>query len=597
MPVVDRMRFVWRGLLLLSLLLPQISAAQSGTTAAPAEKRIALVIGNGGYPSAALRNPVNDATAVAQKLREMGFDVVLRNDVNLRQMTRAISEFGTRITSDSVALFYYAGHGLQARGRNFLVPVDADIVSEGSISSESVDVERVLDQLSASRLSMVVLDACRNNPFERRFRSGAGRGLAQIDAPAGTLIAYATAPGKVASDGEGAHGTYTEALLGAIGIAGLKVEDVFKQVRIQVLKATANQQIPWESSSLTGEFLFRPAKLVIPDQGQQQKAEQDAAAVRAQLALLSAEMAKLREIRTAPDPNLAKQEQERKKADQEAAALRDQMALLRAEITKVRESRPPPSPVTAANEQEQKKAEQEAAALRDQMALMSAEISKLRENRPAPSSNPFRNAQEQKKADQETAAAREQLALLNAEISSLRAGVPAPTVATPEQKAAWKKQFAKLEAARGKLTLATAMATLLETQADISSLRAFESDVRSRAYSAGLAMGVDASGLLVWGGSYGQLSQLHATEIALDFCAGAGGSRCRAVILNGSFAEDAWFEVVKQLGTQPVEAVRAGFVSSLRQPVLESNAGVGGGSTSAARGRAFGYTFARSSAK
>ena len=277
------------------------------------EKRIALVIGNSGYPSAALRNPVNDATAVAKKLRESGFEVMLRTDVSQRQMTRAISEFGDKLTLGAVGLFYYAGHGMQVRGKNFMIPVDAQITTESSVSSESVDVERVLDQLLQARLSMVILDACRNNPFERQFRSGAGRGLAQIDAPAGTLIAYATAPGKVASDGDGTHGTYTEALLQAIEKPGLRVEDVFKQVRIDVLKVTANQQIPWESSSLTGDFVFRPAKLVIPDQREQKKAEQDAAAVREQLALLSAEMAKLREIRSAPDPNLARRNRNARK--------------------------------------------------------------------------------------------------------------------------------------------------------------------------------------------------------------------------------------------------------------------------------------------
>jgi uncharacterized caspase-like protein len=224
------------------LLLAAVLCVWTSTAVAAEarEKRIALVVGNDKYPGSPLRNPVNDATALAAKLRDVGFDVVLRTNVAQREMTRAVRDFGDKITPGSVALFYYAGHGMQARGKNYLIPVDADITSESSVSIEAVDVERVLDQLGAARVSMVILDACRNNPFERRFRSGAGAGLAQIDAPAGTLIAYATAPGKIALDGDGKHAPYTEALLRAMDTPGLRVEDVFKQVLISVLKTTAS---------------------------------------------------------------------------------------------------------------------------------------------------------------------------------------------------------------------------------------------------------------------------------------------------------------------------------------------------------------------
>ena len=146
---------------------------------------------------------------------------------------------------------------MQVRGKNFLIPVDAEINSEASVRSEGVDVDQVLDQLGPARLSMVILDACRNNPYERRFRGMGDGGLAQIDAPKGTLIAYATAPGKTAADGAGANGLYTQELLRALDRTGLKVEDVFKQVRINVSKGTNDAQIPWEASSLVGEFVFR----------------------------------------------------------------------------------------------------------------------------------------------------------------------------------------------------------------------------------------------------------------------------------------------------------------------------------------------------
>src|SRR4051794_34271883 len=142
--------------------------------AVAAEQKIALVIGNAAYPTSRLRNPVNDAKAMADKLRSLGFDVLLRTDSNQRDMTRAISQFGQKLALGSVGLFYYAGHGMQVRGKNYLIPIDAEIETEGSVSSEAVDVDQVLNQLGPARLSMVILDACRNNPFERKFRSNAG---------------------------------------------------------------------------------------------------------------------------------------------------------------------------------------------------------------------------------------------------------------------------------------------------------------------------------------------------------------------------------------------------------------------------------------
>lgn len=222
--------------------------------------RVALVIGNAAYPGVgALRNPVHDATDMAAKLRTLGFDVILRTDVRQKEMLRSLTEFGNKIQPGSEALFFYAGHGMQVRGRNYLVPVDADIRSESSVSSETVDVDQLLDKLTSARLSMVILDACRNNPFERSIRGG-GQGLAQINAPTGTLIAYATAPGKVAADGEGRNGRYTEELLAAIDTPGIKVEDVFKRVRANVVRKSDDAQTPWESSSLTGDFYFRPGE-------------------------------------------------------------------------------------------------------------------------------------------------------------------------------------------------------------------------------------------------------------------------------------------------------------------------------------------------
>lgn len=221
------------------------------------ERRVALVIGNAAYPGvAALRNPANDAADIAAKLRKLNFSVTLKTNVGQKEMLRALTDFGENVRPGSEIVFFYAGHGMQVRGKNYLIPIDAEIRSEGSVSSEAVDVDQLLDKLALARLSIVVLDACRNNPFERRFR-GSGQGLAQINAPTGTLIAYATAPGKVASDGEGRNGLYTAELLAAMDFPGIKIEDVFKRVRANVVRKSNEAQIPWESSSLTGDFFFK----------------------------------------------------------------------------------------------------------------------------------------------------------------------------------------------------------------------------------------------------------------------------------------------------------------------------------------------------
>ena len=240
-------------ILLLTLWLGIATAAE---LPAVAEKRVALVIGNAAYPGpAALKNPTNDARDIAAKLKKLGFDVMLRTDIRQKDMLRSLTEFGDQVQSGTEAIFFYAGHGMQVRGRNYLIPIDAEIRSESSVSSEAVDVDQLLDKLAPARLSMVILDACRNNPFERRFRGG-GQGLAQINAPTGTLIAYATAPGKVAADGEGRNGLYTSELLAAMDVPGIKIEDVFKRVRANVVKRSGDAQTPWESSSLTGDFYF-----------------------------------------------------------------------------------------------------------------------------------------------------------------------------------------------------------------------------------------------------------------------------------------------------------------------------------------------------
>ncbi len=223
----------------------------------PNEKRIALIIGNSDYSIGALTNPVNDAHAVSRVLKKAGFSVSQYEDLGQTSMKRAIAKFGRDLSSHTVGLFYYAGHAVQVKGRNYLIPVDAKIQFESDIEIETVDLAAVLSKMGGAknRLNLVILDACRNNPFTSNSRT-LNQGLAFTSAPSGTLIAYATAPGTVAADGEGENGVYTKYLIRHIEIPGKQIEDVFKQVRIDVKRETQGRQVPWESSSLEGDFYF-----------------------------------------------------------------------------------------------------------------------------------------------------------------------------------------------------------------------------------------------------------------------------------------------------------------------------------------------------
>lgn len=228
------------------------------------EKRVALVIGNSNYLTSPLRNPANDAKAVTATLKSLDFEVISGVDLTAKEMKKQINEFGKRIRNGGVGLFYFAGHGLQVNGRNYLVPVDAKIESESDVDIESVRADEVLAKMdnAKNRLNIVILDACRNNPFARSFRSSS-QGLATMDSPSGTLIAYATAPGSVASDGTGQNGLYTESLIEKMKIPDLKIEDMFKKVRSTVKNKTDGKQVPWESSSLEGDFYFGSSAILV----------------------------------------------------------------------------------------------------------------------------------------------------------------------------------------------------------------------------------------------------------------------------------------------------------------------------------------------
>ena len=231
------------------------------------EQRVALVIGNGNYKFSPLNNSVNDAEDIAKALRGLGFQVTLKLNQSRDGMAQAIRAFGNQLKKGGTGLFYYAGHGMQVKGKNFLIPVDADIQEEDEVPYRAIDANELLAKMESAknRVNLVILDACRNNPFARSFRSGS-QGLAQMDAPVGTLIAFATAPGSVAADGSGRNGLYTQHLLAAMNQPGLKIEDVFKRVRQGVREGSDDRQIPWENTSLEGDFYFKPGKEAPPAQ-------------------------------------------------------------------------------------------------------------------------------------------------------------------------------------------------------------------------------------------------------------------------------------------------------------------------------------------
>jgi hypothetical protein len=228
------------------------------TNPALAGKKTALIIGNAHYQSSPLKNPLNDAKDMANALSQLGFEVIAKYDASQEEMEDAIRLFGSKLTQSDVNLFYYAGHGIQVNGRNYLIPVGAKIVKEKDVKYKAVDTNQVLDEMGEanSGLNMVILDACRNNPLPRSFRSGGQQGLAKLDGPKGTIIAYATSPGSTAMDGEGRNGVYTKHLLKAMSTPKISVEDAFKQVLQQVDRETAGKQTPWVSSSFTGNFSF-----------------------------------------------------------------------------------------------------------------------------------------------------------------------------------------------------------------------------------------------------------------------------------------------------------------------------------------------------
>lgn len=240
--------------------LAQVWAQSAGTQKLLQLPKIALVIGNSGYRSAPLKNPANDAKAISQALGALGFAVTTRLDASRSGLTNAVNAFVDELAEKKcVGLFYYAGHGIQLGWKNYLLPVDMQVGAIRDVPTQGVEVNALMQGLgkAGNALNVVILDACRDNPFGS-LEGLDQKGLSQMDAPNQTLLAYATAPGNVASDGDGDNGLYTENLLREIKVPEAKLEDVFKRVRLSVRLRSKGAQVPWESTSLEEDFWFIP---------------------------------------------------------------------------------------------------------------------------------------------------------------------------------------------------------------------------------------------------------------------------------------------------------------------------------------------------
>lgn len=242
-------------------LAPPVISTPTPATTSSMGKRLALVIGNQAYNVRPLLNPRNDADDMSRALKNAGFEVIDVRDASLAQMRNAVRQFGDRLLTRDVGLVYYSGHGIEVRGRNYFIPVNADIKRSDEIADQSLDVNLILEKMETAKkgVNILIVDACRDDPFGRSFRSSS-RGLANMDAPQGTIIAFATSPGKVAADGEGRNSPYTKNLIKTMQIPNLPIEQVFKQVRRAVQQETKNQQTPWENTSLSGDFYFSVKK-------------------------------------------------------------------------------------------------------------------------------------------------------------------------------------------------------------------------------------------------------------------------------------------------------------------------------------------------
>ena len=324
-----------------------------------AQARFALVIGNAKYKNIpTLVNPGNDAFDVKQALEQLGFKVVYLSDArNRRVMTEAVREFGNELMhhTNAVGLFFYAGHAMQIKGVNYLIPVDAVIKGEADVEFETLNVNYLLQTMDMAKngMNIIIMDACRNNPYARGFRGVLDRGLAPMDSPTGSIIAFATAPGKTAADGNGRNGTFTKHLLQYIHQPELTIEQMLKQVRVGVIEETGGSQTPWETSSLQGDFCFTgcPDQAVLEREAlqkaedeikrrmkeEQQRLEKERAAMKAEWARIEAKKLEMR-IKAA-EAQQRKDQEALDKIRQEQGSLTQQKLLIKKEQDRIEQQK------------------------------------------------------------------------------------------------------------------------------------------------------------------------------------------------------------------------------------------------------------------
>jgi len=240
----------------LTVMAQSPSAPLSGSSA----RRTALIIGNAAYQESPLRHPINDASDMNETLKKLHFETALLRNATFEQMDNAIDAFGRKLRQGGVGLFYYTGHGVQIEGQNYLIPVDTPLQSPSKVKYRAVPVHGLLERMAdaGNKLNIIVLDACRDHVLTRSWPQ---RGLAVMQAAIGSLIAYSTVPGEIVLDGSERNGVYTKHLLRHITQRGITVEELFKRVRMGVKEETKGKQIPWESSSLVGDFYFAPTEV------------------------------------------------------------------------------------------------------------------------------------------------------------------------------------------------------------------------------------------------------------------------------------------------------------------------------------------------
>jgi uncharacterized caspase-like protein len=430
-------RALWASLLVMSLA----AVAADAAVPVPAERRVALVVGNGAYRNVALlKNPANDARLMAQTLTAVGFELIDGKplvDADKATLERAIRSFGQALRGGAVGLFYYSGHGVQINGVNYLVPVGANVAEELDVKFELVDAGLVLDAMAIARnrLNILILDACRNNPFGGRGLRDIGAGLAQVSAPSGTVISYATQPGDVAQDGAGRDSPYTEALAAAIRHPGQDIFATFNEVGLRVKEATGGQQQPWLATSpIDGQFYFMPGETE-----EMKRARTEAEQLKAEAEAARAEAAA---ARAQAQADAAARAEAEAGAKAEAAAL----ANARAEAAAATAS-------AAAAARKQVEAEAEAAKARAEVAAMQQADSAEREAQKAAAAAEAKareDAAAKSQADAEAARAHAEAAAAQARADAAKADAQAEAAVKAQAAAEVAKAAAETALARSK---------------------------------------------------------------------------------------------------------------------------------------------------